>query len=246
MKVIAIGDIHGRTVWKRIVEREKDADKIIFIGDYLDSYDKINGFEQAENLKEIINFKIENPTKVILLFGNHDFHYIVDGERYSGYQNGFSFEYKDILNKALNKDLMQMCYVQDFGEGNGRFLFSHAGVSNVWCKKWEIDVNHIEESINLLFKYKPFAFKFSGWDPYGDDPQQSPIWVRPKSLMLYKVEGYTHVVGHTIQLDGIKLKNEPSIILIDALVENEYLVIDDGEISVGKAYDRDKNGILIM
>ena len=30
MKYIFIGDIHGRTNWKQIVEKEKDADKFIF------------------------------------------------------------------------------------------------------------------------------------------------------------------------------------------------------------------------
>ena len=39
MKYILIGDIHGRTQWKKIVEKEKDADKFIFLGDYFDPYD---------------------------------------------------------------------------------------------------------------------------------------------------------------------------------------------------------------
>ena len=34
MKTIAIGDTHGRSQWKDIVKKEKDVDKIIFIGDY--------------------------------------------------------------------------------------------------------------------------------------------------------------------------------------------------------------------
>ena len=56
MKTIIIGDIHGRSVWKQIVEKEQDAHKIVFLGDYFDSFD-IKGVEQLHNFNEIIKFK---------------------------------------------------------------------------------------------------------------------------------------------------------------------------------------------
>ena len=33
MKIVALGDTHGRYNWKDIVAKESDADKIVFIGD---------------------------------------------------------------------------------------------------------------------------------------------------------------------------------------------------------------------
>ena len=39
MKYIIIGDIHGRTNWKEIINYEKDYDKVIFQGDYFDPYE---------------------------------------------------------------------------------------------------------------------------------------------------------------------------------------------------------------
>ncbi|MFM7767039.1 MAG: hypothetical protein ACKO9S_04160 [Bacteroidota bacterium] len=36
-KIVAIGDIPGRDVWKKIVKSHQDADRIIFIGDYFDA-----------------------------------------------------------------------------------------------------------------------------------------------------------------------------------------------------------------
>ena len=36
-KTIIIGDIHGRDIWKNIVAQEQ-ADRVIFIGDYFDSF----------------------------------------------------------------------------------------------------------------------------------------------------------------------------------------------------------------
>lgn len=71
MKVLILGDIHGRKVWKEIIEKE-NADKIIFLGDYVSTHDGISEEEQIENLEEILSFKEENPEKVILLRGNHD------------------------------------------------------------------------------------------------------------------------------------------------------------------------------
>lgn len=41
MKIVAIGDIHGRDIWEDIVKKEHDADKIVFVGDYFDTRDNM-------------------------------------------------------------------------------------------------------------------------------------------------------------------------------------------------------------
>ena len=56
MKTIMIGDIHGRDTWKQIIAQEPDAHRIVFLGDYFDSFD-IKGVEQLYNFNEIIKFK---------------------------------------------------------------------------------------------------------------------------------------------------------------------------------------------
>ena len=39
MKVLVIGDIHGRKFWRQIIaDNISKVDKIIFLGDYLDHY----------------------------------------------------------------------------------------------------------------------------------------------------------------------------------------------------------------
>ena len=76
MKIVALGDTHGRDMWKTIVKIEEDFDKLLFIGDYFDTRDDIDASTQIQNFKEILEFKKENPDKVILLIGNHDFHYL--------------------------------------------------------------------------------------------------------------------------------------------------------------------------
>ena len=51
-KLVAIGDIHGRDIWKQIVDQEQP-DTVVFVGDYFDSFD-IPGKAQIDNFKNII------------------------------------------------------------------------------------------------------------------------------------------------------------------------------------------------
>ena len=69
MKTISIGDIHGRDIWKNV--NPSKYDKIIFVGDYVDSF-TISNTTILNNLLDIIEFKKSFKNKVILLLGNHD------------------------------------------------------------------------------------------------------------------------------------------------------------------------------
>lgn len=70
MKILVLGDIHGRTIWKDIIEKE-NPDKVIFLGDYVSTHDNISADQQLSNLNNILNYKEENSDKVVLLRGNH-------------------------------------------------------------------------------------------------------------------------------------------------------------------------------
>lgn len=208
-KIIALGDTHGRDTWKAIVAKEEDADKIVFIGDYFDSFG-IKPHKQIENFKEILEFKRKNLDKVVLLIGNHDFHYMKwAGETYSGYNEMFASEIGEVIHQALDEELMQACFVSD------KYLFTHAGVTKTWCATHGIDPNNIEEEICLMFENAPGAFRFkpsTGLDNTGDSITQPPFWVRPRALTSDMVEGYTQVVGHTTR-DNIYI--DDTLMLID-------------------------------
>lgn len=231
MKIIALGDIHGRSIWKDIVLKEENADKIVFIGDYFDTHTGgYSGNRQIENFKDILEFKRQNPDKVVLLFGNHDFHYIRGiGENYSGYQAGYAIDIGELIHNAIKDGLVQMCFVHD------KYVFTHAGITKTWAAANDIDTNNLEESVNDLFKYKPYCFKFTSGEFYsntGDDITQTPIWVRPSSLLQDIINDVICVVGHTTQ-KTIMIYNH--IILIDTLgTSEEYLVIENGVASKRK------------
>ena len=70
MKILALGDTHGRTIWKDIIEKE-NPDKVIFLGDYVSTHDNISSTQQLNNLEDILAYKEDNLDKVILLRGNH-------------------------------------------------------------------------------------------------------------------------------------------------------------------------------
>lgn len=247
MRIIALGDTHGRTNWKSIV-RNNDSDKVVFIGDYFDTHEDASADQQISNFKEIIAYKKANIDKVILLVGNHDYHYMRGaGEHYSGFQEWRKTDIQEVLHAALDLDLLQMCHLE------GNFLFSHAGVTKTWCDRnftfaSNFKLPDLVEAINEKFKYQPGAFRFTpgtNCSMYGDDITQPPIWVRPRSLFMDKIQGCTHVVGHTTQDEislgsrdiypnGIKTSTA-GVILIDALgTSGEYLEINNGTPRVAK------------
>lgn len=231
MKIIAIGDIHGRHSWAKIVAKEElSTDKIIFVGDYFDTFAKISPATQIENFEMILEYKRQFPDKVVMLLGNHDFHYIVDGEKYSGYQDEAAEAIGAVVKAAIDTGDLVVAHQE------GAFLFTHAGVSQTWAMNCGIDMNNPVEEINLLLEHSKDSFRFSRADSsgYGESIWQSPIWIRPDSLIKDMPPGYTQVVGHSTQPKGIDLSRGDNLILIDTLGVDQYLIIEDAAMSVGK------------
>jgi predicted phosphodiesterase len=225
-KVIILGDTHGRNSWEKI--DKETASKVIFLGDYFDSFN-IPFQEQWDNFCNILDYKKDNPDKVILLLGNHDYHYLwTTNEHYSGYQPENRNQIAACLDAEIEDGNIQICYV--FND----FLFSHAGVTKEWYENNIINKTNIRDDINNLFKTNRDAFKFTPSNPmdnYGDSITQSPIWVRPRALLSNKVDGFTQVVGHTHQ-QNIEINND--VIFIDTLeYGDEYLIINKNIPEIG-------------
>lgn len=224
MKIIAIGDLHGRSTWKNIVN-QNDYDKVIFTGDYFDTHDTISPQQQMDNFKDVIAFKKENPEKVTLLFGNHDYHYLPSAaERYTGFQRLHAADFSELIVNALSENFLQMCFVHQ------NILFIHAGLTKTWCATHGINMKNPEPQLNELLKQHPEVFRFTpgeNFDATGDDITQSPIWVRPKSLLADKAPGYMQVVGHTQQKE---ITFADGIIFIDTLgTSREFMEVADGK-----------------
>jgi len=246
MKIVAIGDIHGRKGWKDIVTKESDADLFIFLGDYVSTHEDISEEQQIENLYDILGFAESHPDKVVLLRGNHDMQHL--GYSWAECSGRFR-EVEKEMSKPFLKNMYladtQWVYVVD------NIVFSHAGITKRWfkdsgCKTVE-NINTLEPS--ELFGFRPCKFS----DYYGISETQGPTWIRPQTLFEYALPGYTQVVGHTPvkhifnMIDAAKraqeeCKDDPiedlktpkgvdGIWLCDCSLK-QYLVIKDGKFTV--------------
>lgn len=236
MRIIVIGDIHGRSVWREILEKE-EFDFVVFLGDYFDSFDH-TAAEQIHNFKEIIAYKMANNHKCILLIGNHDAQYMP--RSFDPYIEGFNMEHHASIQQVLveNKTRMQMAIQLD------NFLFTHAGVSETFLRntqyphddgRWE----NIPQHLNILWKMSPEVFKFVPGDRYGNTPDNGCTWIRPGALMAFnkklKKSGLVQVVGHTRQ-DQIDIKGKATgkrYFFVDTLEVGQYLIIENGVCSIG-------------
>ncbi len=241
MKTIVLGDTHGRSLWKLAVHQDKP-DRVIFIGDYFDSFD-FSGVEQIANFKEIIQYKENNPqVEVVMLIGNHDHHYFpeVGYTGTSGYQSKIAPSINQVIDE--NRNHLQIAY------GFDNFLCTHAGVSPIFMDEvfgendWSIE--NVVVDLNEMFRYKPKAFDFNGFESSGDNTTQTPIWIRPRSLMSANKKhpkglkkDYIQIVGHTamrkIDLEGSDKFTGGRYYFIDTMeISGNYLVIQDNKITV--------------
>jgi len=258
MKTVLIGDIHGRPYWKQIIEQEQDADRFIFVGDYFDSF-TIPGVKQMDNFLDIIEFKESTDKEVVLLLGNHDYHYLpeIDETGTSGYQTVMAPTFKILLGE--NKKHLQIAYQFD------DFVCSHAGLSSEWLDDivGDWDVTNMVDKVNELFQNQPGLIAYRsfkminetewiGARGYGEETFQGPIWIRPKALMAANKSTQNgkltnketlknfirQVVGHTPQ-DQIDIEGKATggrYYFIDTLEygQSQYLIVKDGVVSLGK------------
>lgn len=238
MKYVFIGDIHGRTQWEQIIEQEKDADKFIFFGDYFDPYDwSLDLDDLINNFNKILNFKMENFNKVILLIGNHDLRAFDQKANECRYIDGTYENVAPIIYNGILENIFQLCYFID-----DKIVCSHAGFSKTWLENSGLSFN--ENDLNKDFKdqvydktvVSTYDFIYNSskiWpDMSGDNTWQSPLWIRPKSLIQNKIDNYIQCVGHTrinkksnqiYKLDTLK------ILLCDCLEHGEYYIYENNE-----------------
>ena len=208
MKILAIGDIHGRDFWKSPVKRYlKKVDKVIFLGDYCDPYQDEGEIytwkDTANNFNEIIELKRNNMDKVILLLGNHDGHYynkyFDDLARSTRFDDFHAVELRKMFNE--NAGLFQLCYI---AENNGKkLIFTHAGVTNHWLNLCKIENDdNLEANINELknsdegFSKLAIIGRERTW--FGEKTG-SPLWCDVREFMRDKGLGDNiyQIFGHT-------------------------------------------------
>lgn len=222
MKLLTISDLHGRAVWKDADFSRYD--RVIFLGDYTDGF-VVDDHTILTNLNEIIQYKRREPTKFVLLIGNHDAQYL----HFPHYRcSGFRAWAQPALSAlfAKHEDLFQIAYQE------GSYLFTHAGVSNKWLTRLLIKtqpdqpditpglniaecLNRIHrqplENRNILFEVGP---KRGGMDSYS-----GPVWADRDETRTDFLPGFHQIVGHTPIDDIITYGDESGSITYTDVLE---------------------------
>jgi hypothetical protein len=228
VKLITIGDIHGRTYWKEI-DPEK-YDRIIFVGDYVDQFPPMTDVEIETNLLEIIELKKKYPEKVVLLLGNHDIQYLFLDEGFgcSGFRPTQARNLQMIFKH--NKKLFQIAYQIEW------HLWTHAGVSTTWYDYNRKDIDHIHKTFNckdladvlnhmLWMKENRLLHQIGKKGQRGGYyPSGGPTWADRMDTKNDYLDGYHQIVGHTpIQTITLFGNEKGSIRYVDVLNEVYFI-----------------------
>ena len=243
-KILVIPDIHGRLFWKEAVEKYKDeVDRIIFLGDYLDRYENedISRKQEKENFKEILDFKLENKDKVVLLLGNHDLHYTERSfPRSTRYSSSNAYSYREMFLSHMS--LFKLAHEETIG--GKKFLFTHAGVMNSWVERnkdiiGEPTVENLNKLLDTLAgvralsdisRYRTWLGEKSGSILWSDVREKLDIDILSSEITPNEdsiVEGYDYqVFGHT-QLSKDPIINDKWACLD---CRRAFIINDNGEI----------------
>ena len=265
-KVIIFPDIHGRKFWKQPLKdypRDQYPDmRFVFLGDYLDPYypyEDITKEDAFVNFEEILDTAAVDD-RIILLIGNHDWHYFVNLDSCR-------------MDRARSRDIEHMFVEnirrfrvsQTFETNDKKYLLTHAGITKGWIDdvarlsggrinrinsketiKWTDKMSRIHETYDFelleqcLQNYDDIHCNWplsmvsdarGGWDKYG-----SCIWadVHEHILSLKNPIPYYQIFGHTITYpDGqYTYQIGPDWAMIDA--SQAFVLTTEGEL---KPYD---------
>jgi predicted MPP superfamily phosphohydrolase len=237
MKIITISDLHGRNPWLHI--DVESYDKVIFLGDYTDSYD-LSDAAILENLSQIIRLKQQAPDKVVLLIGNHDAQYLhFPHYRCSGFRPSMLPALTSLFTE--NQPLFQIAHQE------GSYLFTHAGVTNRWLAhipkghlsaKLELNLQALDQladAMNTMHQNRMMRtalFDVShlrgGYDEAG-----GPLWADKRETSTDYLPGLHQIVGHTPVPEFTTIGDETgSITYTDVLQTQEaFYTLDFGDIN---------------
>lgn len=222
MRFLVFGDLHGENRWQKEVEKIDSYDRVIFMGDYMDSFTHYD-VELIENLNNIIDFKNSYPDKVTLLLGNHDNHYLFSDfpeTRCSGFRSHIYLRVKTRFKN--NEDFFQAAY--QFED----LLFTHGGLLNVHYQHLNNIVKKEESMrydtyLNMIFENKPRTMFLVSGLRGGGDSHSGIFWTDWRELIAEKnILPINQIVGHTANFGGdFEMRGDRFIFNTDSILRND-------------------------
>ena len=238
-RILVIPDVHGETFWKEPIQKYlEQVDRVIFLGDYLDPYrshlEEYDFDAVYSNMMEVIDLKQNHNDKVILLKGNHDFHYCskrameiacasrCDKQNWGKFNNIFT-KYESFFKIAHMENVKDVTY-----------LFSHAGFTTYWlnmvnAKLWRLNDRDISvDSPQMIDRINELEYDYEGQNMLAvigkyrtilGEKTGSVLWADaeehtiPKAPKAYGLNKVFQVIGHT-RLEG----NKADLVEFDNLV----------------------------
>lgn len=255
MKIASIGDIHGSNRWKFLLfgstnptieiirQTMLSFDKVIFVGDYVDSFDTDELI--VENLHEIIQLKKDYFDIVELLWGNHDvFYYTLN------YGRDNVTGSRDEMVHDLNQLFRQNYRCFQFSYQYENYLWTHAGVHRGWFEhyvrpkmkgnqesrfhQYLTGDENISDVLNLMWELQDKSIFMcshlrskGGWG----SKVGGPLWAGKEEISKKPIFGIHQIVGHTYTENIETYKsfgftdNDTSVTFIDCIRTSDELYI---------------------
>lgn len=205
MKVLTVFDPHGQSNYVPHEEEIEAVDKVVFGGDYWDSF-TLHPSTQIRVFKKLLKLKEKYWDKIEFLLGNHDIQYLYNDRVSQLRCSGFSYEYFNRINVLMvhHKDMFKYAWQHE------NHLFTHAGVSTKIFgayaekkpKQYQMVLDGEITMADLINECKIEELYYIGKANGGHDPYSGIFWIRPRYLDAYQPEGYIQHVGHTY-IEGI-------------------------------------------
>jgi hypothetical protein len=222
MKIVVVGDLHGKECWKKIDASRYD--KVIFLGDYVDD-NSVEDERMVKNLEDIVRFHSMFPNKVVLLLGNHDMHYA----EFPSYRCS-------LFRETIQKELTQI-FQDNWGKFQVAFqfnnhLFTHAGVTNKFFSEVlsnspisisplsSKDLNIAGLLNELHNSSEQWKLNIVGLSRGGTSSFSGITWADIAESSMDSLSGYHQVVGHSRVPDFLLVPGadlDTSITYIDVL-----------------------------
>lgn len=143
METVVVGDIHGKLeVTKKFLSMADDNTRVVFVGDYLDSFTE-SPDDQVECLLAVLQ-AMTSGKNVLALKGNHEISYLNPRQVCSGWKQVTQCLIDSVGKAYIEDNLLEYVWIEG---GDTPILISHGGVSALHFPKdpQDISVRDVEE-----------------------------------------------------------------------------------------------------
>jgi len=239
-RILVISDIHQESDKANKIIKKEDADEVVILGDFFDSFQK----NSESDTEKTCNFLLEcfQTEKMFVLWGNHDLHYFHPSRHTicSGYSSIRQTSINTLLypiKNYLSKKFKWYIQIDDF-------ICTHAGLSsfhfypNLNLEKISEWLDQEAETATIKLQINDSHWFYgAGKTRRGKLEKGGIVWL-DFNYEFEPINGLKQIMGHTfekiIRPDYSEKSSNPNDwrnICIDCNL-NQYLIIDNKKIKV--------------